>query len=84
MPFDGVMNSARYGEPGSLVARIITPAFAHGLVLPWESTRTLIVPSVGRGWLSNRNWSELPQMSLPPPSTVQLLPITYWLPLGIG
>ena len=84
IPFDGVMNAAKYGEPGSEVARIITPAFAQALVFVWESMRALIAPLPVSGSLKRRKLSDVPQMSPPPPWTVQLLPTTYWAPAGIG
>ena len=50
----------------------------------WESRRALTVPLPVSGWLRKRKLSDVPQMSPPPPWTVQLLPTTYCAPAGIG
>ena len=85
IPFPGVMKAAKYGEPGSFVARIITPALAHAFVFVCESMRTLIVPSAARGWLSSRKASYVPQMSLPPAWIVRFEPVVYCEPAaGVG
>jgi hypothetical protein len=74
------MSAAKYGAPGSFVARIITPALAHAFVLTCESTRALMLPSATRGWLSSLKLSYTPQMSPPPACTVQLGSTTYCEP----
>jgi hypothetical protein len=51
------MNAPKYGEAGSFVARIITPALAQVEVFDCESTRTLMVPSAASGWLRSRKLS---------------------------
>src|ERR1700736_2082252 len=43
MPFPGVTNAAYSGDPGSVVARSITPAFAHALVFVCDVTRAVTV-----------------------------------------
>ena len=57
----------------------MTPALAHAFALISETTCALAVPSLARAWEMRRNWSDVPQMSPPPPWTVQ-----WCRPLRLG
>ncbi len=50
----------------------------------WVSRRALSAPLPVSGSLRKRKLSDVPQMSPPPPWTVQLLPVTYCAPPGTG
>src|SRR5262249_46197921 len=65
--------------PAPVPSRNMTPALAHGSVLPTVATpnvatRATMMPSPVSAWLAKLNWSDPPQMSAPPPLTVQLWP----------
>src|SRR5215471_2276978 len=62
----------------------MTPVLAQGSVLAWDSTRALTVTSPVTGCEAKWNWSEVPQMSPPPPCTVQVPPVTVWPPAGVA
>ncbi len=72
IPAPGETTTEYSGEPGSVVARTITPALAWVPELDWVTTRACTVPSPVRGCETNRNWSAVPEMSDPPPDTVQV------------
>jgi hypothetical protein len=54
------MRTAKYGEPGSLVARNIRPAFALELVFVCDAIRALKVALPVRAWETKLNWSLVP------------------------
>src|SRR6185369_450078 len=58
-----------WGDPGSSVCRIITPALAKGLVLLSEA-RFAKTPPSRNGWCTKPKLSPVPQISLPAPDTV--------------
>src|SRR2546430_17700612 len=62
----------------------MTPALAQPWVFPWAPTRALAVPSPATFCDSKRNWSPVPQMSPPPPCTVQLPLSSDWVPAGVA
>ena len=47
VPFPPVVNIAKYGAPGSVLARSMRPDFAHGSVFCWLVISALTVPSPG-------------------------------------
>ncbi|HEY7199659.1 MAG TPA: hypothetical protein VIC57_05585 [Candidatus Dormibacteraeota bacterium] len=57
---------------------------AQGSVALSEATRALTVPSPASDWETRWNWSAVPQMSPPPPCTLQTLPARPWLPASSG
>src|SRR5215472_12901474 len=61
----------------------MTPALAQGLVADWEVTRAVTGPSPAIDCEMKWNWSLVPQMSPPPPWTVQVPgPSSVWAPAG--
>src|SRR5262249_58629111 len=73
-PLPGVTTTSANVAPAPVPSRNMTPALAHGSVLTTEATRATMVPSPVSAWLAKLNWSDAPQMSRPPPLTVQLWP----------
>src|SRR5437660_2594554 len=63
----------------------MTPAFAHGSVALCAVTRAVTGPSPASGCETRWNWSLVPQMSPPPPWTVQVpLASSVWAPAGVA
>src|SRR4030088_2885600 len=62
----------------------MTPALAHGSLLPWATTLALTAPFPASGCETRWNWSAVPQMSPPPPSTVHVPLTSTWSPDGVA
>src|SRR5258708_37977234 len=62
----------------------MTPALAHGSLLPCATTLALTPPFPARGWETRWNWSAVPQMSPPPPSIVHVPLTSTWSPDGVA
>ena len=73
MPAPGDTTTEYSGDPGSELARSMTPALALELESVWEVTWVLTLPSPVTGSETKRNWSEVPVMSVPAAVTVQVL-----------
>src|SRR3954469_2805050 len=61
-----------YADEGVSDARIITPILVHGAVFSIVATRAMISPSPFNGWYAKWNASEVPQISAPAPSSVNV------------
>src|SRR3989440_11012729 len=73
-------NAEKSADQESLLWRSITPALAQPVVLVCETTRALTLPLAASACETKWKWSEVPQMSLPPPWIVQVPPLRDWLP----
>jgi hypothetical protein len=62
-------------DPAASVSRNMTPAFAHGSVFVWLTTRAVIVPLPVNVCESYWKESAVPQMSTPEPFTVYVPPL---------
>lgn len=71
VPLPGVTTTMAWRLPGARLSRIMTPALAQTSVLVWDTTRAVMLPSPLSGVWPYWNWSPAPQMSAPPPVTVQ-------------
>src|SRR2546421_9713024 len=77
-------NAEKSADQESLLWRSITPALAQPVVWVCETARALTLPLAASACETKWNWSEVPQMSLPPPWIVQVPPLRDWLPARAG
>src|SRR5439155_19879903 len=54
------------------------------ILLVCETTRALTLPLAASACETKWKWSEVPQISLPPPWIVQVRPLRDWLPARVG